>query len=305
MKRKGVLKSIICAGTLLLSTISCKQNYTSPQETSFKVTSVKVNSTQELIEVLKKHDLWDIKKKAKIPPIIIKNLPPDLKYVRNEGLKRALFIRAVIPSALFALAEVEKERAELKKILAEAGYHAYLDSHLIKTIGPQKAAFVRYLTAKYRTNATDELLKRVNIVPLSLLLAQAAMESNWGTSRFALEGNNLFGIWTYKRDGIVPLYRDPEAQHKVARYNSILEATRDYLYNLNVGWAYTEFREARLHTMDALELAQYLFRYSQTGLVYVNRLQEIINMYNLKMYDIYEAHFRPYLAQFNLCYLDN
>ncbi|MDL1970792.1 MAG: glucosaminidase domain-containing protein [Candidatus Desulfofervidaceae bacterium] len=306
MKRKKFFKKIICVGALLLSTISCKHNYVQTPRTSLKVTIIKVNTTQELLEVLKKHGLWQLEGLTKMPPIVIKNLPPDLKYVRDERLKRKLFIRTIMPSALFALAEVEKERMQLKEILAETDYPTHLDSNiLVKTIGSQKAAFVRHLTAKYRTNVTDELLKRVNTVPLSLLLAQAAIESNWGTSRFALEGNNLFGIWTYKRDGMVPLYRDTEAQHKVARYSSILEATRNYLYNLNVGWAYTEFREARSHTMDALELAQYLFRYSQTGLLYVNRLQDIINMYNLKEYDIYEAHFKPYLAQFNLCCLDN
>jgi len=311
MRRHFFLKGIICVGALLLSTISCKHNYTKSQvakssKTPLKVTSIKVNSTQELIRVLKKHGLWHLEGKLEMPPIIIKNLPPDLKYVRDEGLKRKLFIHTLMPSALFALAEVEKERMQLKRLLTKAGYPAYLDTDiLVKTIGPQQVAFVRHLTVKYRTNATEELLKRVNTVPLSLLLAQAAIESNWGTSRFALEGNNLFGIWTYKRKGMVPLYRDPDAQHKVAKYNSILEATRDYLYNLNVGWAYTEFREVRSHTMDALELAQYLFRYSQTGLIYVNRLQEIINGYNLKEYDFYEAQFKPYLVQFNLCYLDN
>ena len=259
---------------------------------------VEVHSTQDLIRILNTYDLWNLEYKGKLPSKIIKNFPLDFKTIGNEDRKRTIFIHTILPSALMALTEIEKEKNQLKQILSKFPENQRLTiSNVEKNLSSKEAKFIIHLVKKYRTSDPQELLKRVNIVPLSLLLAQAALESNWGTSRFALEGNNLFGIWTYKRDGMIPLNRPPNAYHKVARYSSILEAVRDYLYNLNVGWAYDEFRTVRLYTTDAEELVQYLPRYSQLGLIYVSQLKTIINTYNLKAY---EARFRSYLAQLNL-----
>jgi Bax protein len=101
----------------------------------------------------------------------------------------------------------------------------------------------------------------------------------------------------------VPLNRDPDAYHKVAKYSSILEATQDYLYNLNVGWAYREFREARLNTNDALVLAQYLVNYSQMRHLYSIQLRKIITKYHLKQYDVYAKQIESYSKYLNLCAL--
>ncbi|HDD44278.1 MAG TPA: hypothetical protein ENG63_05395 [Candidatus Desulfofervidus auxilii] len=290
MKKQKILKSIF-GGILSLAIFSCAPK--EHQESIPKLTIVEVNSTQELIDILKNHNLWNLKG---LPSIIIKKLPSDFKYIRNEQLKRKIFIHSLLPSAIVAFAEIEEERKQLKEILAKIDYPKYIDLDILNNkLNSQDIAAIHFLINKYRTNNSKELLKRINTVPLSLLIAQAAMESNWGTSRFALEGNNLFGIWTYKRNGIIPIHREPDAQHKVAKYTSILEATRDYLYNLNVGWAYAEFREARLYTMNPIKLAKYLFRYSQIGSFYVNKLQDLINKYHLKDYDIYQTC----LAQLN------
>ena len=289
---------ILCALSLYSIGKRIQTNFVSQISRQEEPRLVEVHSTQELIRILNTYDLWNLEYKEKLPSKIIKNFPLDFKTIGNEEQKRAIFIHTILPSALMALTEIEKEKNQLKQILSKFSENQRLTiSNVEKNLSSKEAKFIIHLTKKYRTSDLQELLKRVNVVPLSLLLAQAALESNWGTSRFALEGNNLFGIWTYKREGIIPLNRPPNTYHKVARYSSILQAVRDYLYNFNVGWAYDKFRTARLYTTDAEELVQYLPRYSQLGLIYTSRLKSIINTYNLKAY---EARFKPYLAQLNL-----
>lgn len=91
----------------------------------------------------------------------------------------------------------------------------------------------------------NEYLKKIDIVPVSLILAQAAIESGWGKSRFVIEANNLFGHWTWTHKGIVPKKRDKGKKHKIRIFNSLDESIRFYIYNLNIGWAYEKFRELR------------------------------------------------------------
>jgi Bax protein len=281
--------------------------FTQKKEPPSQVTLISVHSTKELIQLLDRYDLWHLEEnKNRSVSVVIKNLPPDFRKIKDRTLRRRIFIHTILPSILIALAEVENERSQLIEILNKINLpqKINLDNLLEdKRLSSAEIKFLTKLTQKYRTTNTTELLKRINIVPLSLILAQAAIESNWGTSRFALEGNNLYGIWTYKRDGMKPLNRDPNAYHKVARYSSILEATQDYLYNLNVGWAYHEFREARLNTTDALILAQYLVNYSQLGSLYSIKLKEVIAKYHLKQYDIYAKQIKAYSKHFNLCAL--
>ncbi len=291
---------------VILALILCGCVLSPKERTSSQPTLVSVHSTEELIQLLDKYDLWHLEDKNSLVPVVIKNLPPDFRKIKDKTLRRNIFIHTILPSILVALAEVKKERIHLIRILNKIDLPQSIDLERLrkdKRLSLAEINFLTNLTQKYRTTNTTELLKRVNTVPLSLILAQAAIESNWGTSRFALEGNNLYGIWTYKRDGIVPLHRDPNAHHKVTKYSSILEATRDYLYNLNVGWAYAQFREARLKTNDALKLAQYLVRYSQMGFLYSVKVKKIITKYHLKQYDIYAKQIDPYFKHLNLCAL--
>ncbi|MGH8281076.1 MAG: glucosaminidase domain-containing protein, partial [Gammaproteobacteria bacterium] len=129
----------------------------------------------------------------------------------------------------------------------------------------------------------DTLLNRVDIVPVALVLAQAAQESGWGTSRFALEGNNLFGIWTWDADqGSVPVNRPGDANHLVRVYPDVQTSVRAYLRNINVGFAYVDFRgmRARMRAtgkpLDALALAGALNRYSITGDAYIENIRDMI-----------------------------
>lgn len=136
------------------------------------------------------------------------------------------------------------------------------------------------------------LLRRVDIVPPSLALAQAANESAWGTSRFAREGNNYFGQWCYSRGcGLVPAERDEDASHEVAHFASARQSVRRYVNNINTHYAYEDLRQRRadLRAADApvtgLKLAPALIRYSQRGQAYVDELEAMIRFNDLGRYD--------------------
>ncbi len=137
-----------------------------------------------------------------------------------------------------------------------------------------------------------ELLRRVDIVPMSLVMAQAANESAWGTSRFAREGNNIFGQWCFNEGcGLVPERRRSDASHEVRSFGSVQGSVRAYLRNLNTHDSYAEMREmraqmrAQARPLDSMVLARGLTRYSARGMAYVSELQDIIRVNRLHAFD--------------------
>ena len=150
-----------------------------------------------------------------------------------------------------------------------------------------KPVWVAAVADKYRIAWTGAewraLLQRGDTAPLPLVLAQSANETNWGRSRFAREGNNMFGQWCFKPGcGMVPKQRNTGAGHEVARYKSVNASVRAYLRNLNTGPAYRELRRLRWQarqqgkTPDAMQLASGLDRYSQRGAAYVDDIRAMI-----------------------------
>lgn len=136
------------------------------------------------------------------------------------------------------------------------------------------------------------LLRRVDIVPPSLALAQAANESAWGTSRFAREGNNFFGQWCYVQDcGIVPNARNEGAVHEVAGFESAKESVEQYMHNLNYHPAYFELRSMRENLRDqqrpitGLKIAEGLQSYSERGEAYIEELRSMIQVDDLQELD--------------------
>ena len=133
------------------------------------------------------------------------------------------------------------------------------------------------------TDSIERLLKRVDMIPPELVLAQSALETDWGRSRFAREGNNMFGQWCYAKDcGMVPKERIPGQTHEVAVYPSIQASVKSYLINLNTHKAYKKFRAIRLRLRksdkqpDALLLAEGLGKYSRKGIAYIQSIQKMI-----------------------------
>lgn len=153
----------------------------------------------------------------------------------------------------------------------------------------------RYELDDFDVNNTDHwqaLLLRVDIVPPSLALAQAANESAWGVSRFAREGNNYFGQWCYSRGcGLVPNERNDDASHEVASFASAQQSVRRYVNNINTHYAYADLRQRRAELRAAgevvtgLALAPTLINYSQRGQAYVDELDAMIRFDNLTAYD--------------------
>ena len=156
------------------------------------------------------------------------------------------------------------------------------------------------LAGIYRLAETDlssadlvkELLMRVDTVPPSLALAQAAVESGWGTSRFAVQANNLFGQWCYKKGcGLVPNQRNSGANHEVAKFDSVSAAVDSYIRNINTHRAYKDLRTSRAElradnkTVTGHILAEGLLRYSERGEHYVHELQAVIRINKLAPYD--------------------
>jgi Bax protein len=156
--------------------------------------------------------------------------------------------------------------------------------------------WLRELADDYRVEGVDDpdalveaLLERVDVIPAALALAQAANESAWGKSRFAKEGNNLFGIWTYDEDkGIKPKRRPAGKTHLVRNYDSLEESVQDYMHNLNSHPAYQPLRTRRAaqraerQPLSAMHLAEGLSAYAEKGDEYVELIQSMIRNNNLE-----------------------
>ena len=172
------------------------------------------------------------------------------------------------------------------------------------TLSPQELAYLTELAARYKTASPDDdpgptlsaLLRRVDKVPARLALVQAAVESGWGTGRFAREANNYFGIWTWRHGGLVPERRAEGAKHTVAAYPDAAASVRAYLFTLDAGAAYSELRRLRAEARDAGEeprasdLAAGLVGYSQRGLEYVAEIQQMLRVNAGLLDTVLEGH---------------
>lgn len=159
---------------------------------------------------------------------------------------------------------------------------------------------VTEIAKEYKLNAFDikqaedwqQLIKRVDIVPVSLALAQSANESAWGLSRFAQKGHNYFGQWCYKKGcGFVPSRRNQGAVHEVARFNAPLDSVKSYMRNINTHRAYKVLREVRAklraqnQQVTGLALASGLIQYSEKRQLYVDEIKQMIRYNKLNELD--------------------
>ncbi|MGD8378211.1 MAG: glucosaminidase domain-containing protein [Gammaproteobacteria bacterium] len=219
-----------------------------------------------------------------VPAVAVKQLPPDFADLPVPE-KKSLFFRIMLPLVLAENARIRRSRE-----FVEEAFHQGVD-HLDREQQANLAAIAkRYRVAGDLTRSGNQamLLRRVDTVPVALVLAQAANESGWGTSRFARQANNLFGIWTYKKDkGLTPRDRAPQARHFVRVFPDLRHAVRDYLRNINIGHAYRKLRLMRAEmrqqgkTMDASTLARGLHQYSERGQQYVDMIQAMIRTNDL------------------------
>ena len=145
----------------------------------------------------------------------------------------------------------------------------------------------KFLEYKVKKGNVQELKTRMDIIPSSIALAQAAKESGWGTSRFALEGNAIFGQWTWNGRGIEPLLKDKSKNHKILRFPILRASVKAYKNNLNTHKGYSKFREKRFslrkrnRPIKGLGLTDTLNNYAQTGETYTKVLEQIISQNSL------------------------
>ena len=252
------------------------------EETEKFENTVSLNSetTLNLFEDLS-YDLKGIRAGGKVKPIYLTKLPKDLKTLGDTKQKRELFIRIVLPLILDENKKITDDRKKLFKILRKN----------FNTIGERVWLKRRFKEYKIDDGDLAKLKMRMDIVPVSIALAQAANESGWGTSRFALEGNALFGQWTWSKKGISPKKKDPNASHKILQFQVLKASVRAYKNNLNTHNAYKEFREARAKLRQdnkeiiGTELTKYLQKYASIGEKYVRILDDIIEKNSLTDFD--------------------
>jgi len=223
------------------------------------------------------YDLGQVRSEKLVKPIYFTQFPKDLDGLKNTQLKKETFIKIVLP---LVVAENEKIFADRKKLI--------ILSDKKFTTDPEKQ-WIRQKLLEYKVKKGDlkELLVRMDIIPASIALAQAAKESGWGTSRFALEGNAIFGQWTWSGQGIAPLDRASNKNHKILKFPILRASVKAYKNNLNTHKSYSKFREKRsqLRTknkkISGLELTEMLNNYAQTGSEYTKILNQIIKQNRL------------------------
>ena len=228
-----------------------------------------------------KYNLNDVRKNKIVKPVSINLLPNEIKNIESSKKRKQLFIQIVLP---LILEENERIKLDRKRLFVVLNKNNNTESER-KWL---KNKFKQYGVVN-RDLAT--LKTRLDEIPVSLTIAQAAKETGWGTSRFALEGNALFGQWTWNDDGIKPAGVDDKAKHKIMRFNVLQASIRAYQRNLNTHSSYKEFREARAIQRDnesklnSLELVNYLDKYAETGKEYTKILKIIIQQNSLQDFD--------------------
>ena len=256
----------------------------------------KHEATDKLIEKLKLHGLWKIDPSQKVPRFFIKSYPDDLYALNEIPLKKKVFLHSLLPHALFVREQALRKRQRLESIISkidcslkdinfDIGLEFESECSWSGFLADDEIEFIQNLSRDYRTVSAEVLLERVDAVPTSIILAQGAIESSWGSSRFTREGNSIFGMWTWKNKGIVPLMRDEGKTHKVRIYDSVLDSVRAYHLTLNRLDTYEDFRRFRKFTNDPLVMAEGLLSYSERGEEYVKEVKRVIMSNNLLEYD--------------------
>jgi len=223
---------------------------------------------------------------AQVPRLFLASLPTDLDKVREAKQRKAIFFKSVLPLVLQVNDEIRADRRRLWDLSARVkkGEHLPAVDRLWLIVMAE-----RY---KVKRGNLGELMRRVDVVPPSMALAQAAEESGWGTSRFSREGNAIFGEWTFSSaEGLVPRKREAGKIHRVRAFKSLLHSVRAYARNLNTHRAYRGFRKMRQEMrrggqdLRGAKLIETLTSYSERGGDYVKTLRSIMVVNKLSRLD--------------------
>ena len=257
-----------------------KQEEEQPDFENDNTVSLNAATTESLFNDLG-YDLKGVRAGQKVKPIYLTKLPKDLNSLGDTRKKRNLFIKILLPLILDENEKITEDRKKLFKILNKN----------FNTVGERVWLKRRFKEYKIDDGDLSKLKMRMDIIPVSIALAQAANESGWGTSRFALQGNALFGQWTWSKKGISPKKQDKDKTHRVLQFQVLKASVRAYKNNLNTHNAYKEFREVRARLreenkkINGLDLIEYLEKYASIGEKYVEILRIIIVKNSLTDFD--------------------
>ena len=216
---------------------------------------------------------------------------PDFTAFADVKEKKAAFFSYMLPFVRAVNDEIRRERRRVTKLTDQVSRG--------KSLRKTELEYLSQLAADYRMKSFSvddpeqikELRNRVDTIPASLALAQAANESGWGTSRFARDGNNFFGIWCWSRDcGLTPKKRSAGETHKVTAYDNVSESVRFYIHTLNTHPAYGTLRDIRAHQREqnhpvtGHDLALGLESYSERGPAYIKEIRDIIRVNQLRRF---------------------
>ena len=227
------------------------------------------------------YNLKDVREKKLVKPVALTLLPQEIKMIENTKKRKEFFIQIVLPLVIKENNNIRLDRKTLFHIINKSN---------------NTEAEKQWLEKKYKqygsTSRDLSILKiRMDEIPVSLAIAQAAKETGWGTSRFAQEGNALFGQWTWSGEGLKPKDAAEGEGHRVMKFNVLQASVRAYQRNLNTHSSYKDFRKARAElrdagkSLDSIELCKYLNKYAETGDQYVEVLKKIIEQNKLKDFD--------------------
>ena len=284
----------------MLSTLATRLAAVPTLPVPLRLVPVYVQSLEELESLFEKvgYD-WPLETGPVVPRMMLTSLPAGLTDDLSVERKKALFLRILLPVVLAENRHIRQQRAWLKQVLAEGvpSEHSSAWRQLLQLAKEYDVSGNLHEVSKQR-----RLLQRIDEVPVALVLAQAANESGWGSSRFVQQANNLFGHWTYNSDqGILPLKRDKGKSHRVRVFPTLRLSVRAYLHNLNTSHAYSQLRQLRSAMRDkgqALNgdnLAAGLINYSERGEDYVREIRALIQGNTLDRYESVQLRDGPRL----------
>ena len=239
-------------------------------------------NTQTVLNLFEdlEYDLDRVRSNKLVKPIYFTRLPKDLDGIKSVTQKKETFLQILLPLVVAENETILKNRKYLFKILK-------------KNQSVENTNWINKKYKKYKVSKknVDELIEKMDIVPTSIALAQAAKESGWGTSRFALEGNAIFGQWTWNGAGIEPLEKIAGQKHKILKFPLLRASVKAYINNLNSHNGYKSFRKKRLQlrnenkNLSGLDLIHELDNYAQTGKEYTKILEKIIKQNDLDEFE--------------------
>jgi len=227
------------------------------------------------------YNLQNVRDTKLVKPVSLSLLPAEMKMIENTKKRKELFIQIILPLIIEENKNIKLDRKKLFKVLNKNKNSKEQKNWLEKKF------------KQYGVNNRDlfTLKIRMDEIPVSLAIAQAAKETGWGTSRFALEGNALFGQWTWSGEGIKPAGAEDDTTHKVMKFKVLQASVKAYHRNLNTHSSYKDFRSTRAQLrdeekpLDSVVLSEYLDKYAETGKEYVRILQQIIRQNKLTDFD--------------------